>query len=296
VPFNSIAQDHFTTIISSKPYDDNELPILHNDSVVANPAAIMLEIIREAPLGQAIRLISRNRLLRYPEELPDFELPVQYRLLIKSEGYFKKQHHEPTSYSPEVVEQDDSVTPHHSETLTDEDPDLEALEQLGAVVSIRTAPYSAERMRAERELDRTKSLPIAPQKSPDGTIFVDWYTTDDPANPQNWSSFKKNFVVFVLCFYTWTVYCAGPIYAASEPGVVEKFHISPVAASLGLSLYVLAYGIGDLLFSPLTEIPIIGRNPVYCKHQEALNRIPKLTAGRLNIPRVLGSLLPHRHS
>ncbi|PQE12430.1 major facilitator superfamily transporter protein [Rutstroemia sp. NJR-2017a BVV2] len=223
----------------------------------------MLEIIREAPLGQAIRLVSRNRLLRYPEEFPDFELPVQYRLLIKSEGYFKKQHHEPASVAPEVFEQEDSVTPHHSETLTDEGPDLEALEQLGAVVSIRTAPYSAERMRAEQELDRTKSVPIAPQKSSDGTIFVDWYTTDDPENPQNWSSFKKNFVVFILCFYTWTVYCAGPVYAASEPGVVEKFNISPVAASLGLSLYVLAYGIGDLLFSPLTEIPTIGRNPVY---------------------------------
>jgi MFS family permease len=25
----------------------------------------------------------------------------------------------------------------------------------------------------------------------------------------------------------------------------------------------LAYGVGDLLFSPLTEIPVIGRNPVY---------------------------------
>ena len=36
-----------------------------------------------------------------------------------------------------------------------------------------------------------------------------------------------------------------------------------MAASLSLSLYVLAYGIVDLLFPPLTEIPVAGRNPVY---------------------------------
>ncbi|ORY09056.1 major facilitator superfamily domain-containing protein [Clohesyomyces aquaticus] len=112
-------------------------------------------------------------------------------------------------------------------------------------------------------MERTKSIPVAPQKTTEGLVLVDWYTTDDPANPQNWSSNKKGFVVFILCLYTCTVYCAGPIYAASSEGIVEYFGISPVAASLGLSLYVLAYGIGDILFSPLSEIPIIGRNPIY---------------------------------
>lgn len=44
---------------------------------------------------------------------------------------------------------------------------------------------------------------------------------------------------------------------------MQRFGVNAVAASLGLGLYVLAYGVGDLLFSPLTEIPIVGRNPVY---------------------------------
>ncbi|UKZ78279.1 hypothetical protein TrVFT333_006015 [Trichoderma virens FT-333] len=35
------------------------------------------------------------------------------------------------------------------------------------------------------------------------------------------------------------------------------------ASELGLALYVLAYGVGPLIFGPLTEIPAIGRNPVY---------------------------------
>jgi MFS transporter, DHA1 family, multidrug resistance protein len=45
--------------------------------------------------------------------------------------------------------------------------------------------------------------------------------------------------------------------------VIEKFNLSRTEAELGLALYVLGYGFGCLLFSPLTEIPSIGRNPPY---------------------------------
>lgn len=55
--------------------------------------------------------------------------------------------------------------------------------------------------------------------------------------------------------------------------MVEKFGVSPVAASLGLSFYVLAYGVGDLLFSPITEIPAVGRNPFYCKQSRNFTRL-----------------------
>ena len=44
---------------------------------------------------------------------------------------------------------------------------------------------------------------------------------------------------------------------------MAAFGVTRLNASLGLSLYVLGYGIGPLVFSPLSEIPIIGRNPVY---------------------------------
>jgi len=53
------------------------------------------------------------------------------------------------------------------------------------------------------------------------------------------------------------------ISTPSAPYLVEKYGISPQIASLGLSLYVLGYGIGPLVFSPLSEIPLIGRNPPY---------------------------------
>ncbi|KAH8688045.1 major facilitator superfamily domain-containing protein [Phaeosphaeriaceae sp. PMI808] len=38
----------------------------------------MSALIRDAPVGQIIRYITNNRLLQYPEERPDFEIPAAY--------------------------------------------------------------------------------------------------------------------------------------------------------------------------------------------------------------------------
>jgi MFS transporter, DHA1 family, multidrug resistance protein len=40
--------------------------------------------------------------------------------------------------------------------------------------------------------------------------------------------------------YTFTVYIGSSLYTSSEKGVMEEFNVCPVAASLGLALYVLA--------------------------------------------------------
>jgi MFS transporter, DHA1 family, multidrug resistance protein len=63
--------------------------------------------------------------------------------------------------------------------------------------------------------------------------------------------------------YTMAVYMGSSIYAPSEPGVMKEFGVSAQAASMGLSFFVLGYGLGPMLFSPLSEIPFIGRNPQY---------------------------------
>lgn len=226
----------------------------------------MLDLIREAPIGQAIRFISRNRLLQYPEEKADFKIPPQYIALLENDESKKEADGSPDSARDGAEQtENSSQTEDTSDLPAVENADPEMLTVTRTVTSVRTAPYSTDRMRAEQVLDlqRTKTIPVVPQKTSDGIVLVDWYTTDDPANPQNWSASKKGFVVAILSIYTWAVYCAGPIYATSEEGIVAHFGVSPVAASLGLGLYVLAYGIGDLLFAPLTEIPVIGRNPVY---------------------------------
>ncbi|KAF4437789.1 MFS general substrate transporter [Fusarium austroafricanum] len=223
----------------------------------------MKDLIRDAPLGQLIRFISKNKFLKYPEEMEDFELPQEYRE--NSEATRPQSRASGSPISPNEEGEKDSVFDPSAYTSNTEGYDLENLRRTRTIGSMRTAPFSDERMRAEQELDiqRTQSIAIVPQKTSDGVTLVDWYTTDDPANPHNWSRAKRSLVLFVICFYTFTVYAGGPIYVIAEHGIQEHFGVEPAVSALGLSFYILAYGVGDLLFSPLSEIPSVGRNPIY---------------------------------
>ena len=87
--------------------------------------------------------------------------------------------------------------------------------------------------------------------------------TDDPANPQNWSAKKKFLVAFQIDIYTFVVYAGSAIYVSSELQVMAAFGVANFKASLGLALYVLGYGIGPLIWSPMSEIPTFGRNVPY---------------------------------
>lgn len=110
---------------------------------------------------------------------------------------------------------------------------------------------------------KTKSTVIAPTKTSDGTILVDWYTTDDPANPQNWPKATKNWVLLQLCLYSLAVYGSSSMYVPGTEGVKAQFGVGNTAAALGLAIFVLGYGVGPLIFAPLSEIASIGRNWVY---------------------------------
>jgi DHA1 family multidrug resistance protein-like MFS transporter len=233
-----------------------------------------MDTLREAPLGQLLRYVTGNRILQYPEEKPDFELPAAYNVLLNTTSSEKRP---AVSRGVTGISNGESADTTQSSISGDEPSDLEKIETEAAVVEgdklalkktksrLDTVPYTEDRLEIEAELaiERTQTTPIAPTKTADGKILVDWYTTDDPANPQNWSNGKRLSVSILICGYTFVVYTGSAIYTASIEGVIEKWGVSPAEASLPLSLYVLAYGIGPLLWAPLSEIPIIGRSPVY---------------------------------
>ena len=112
----------------------------------------------------------------------------------------------------------------------------------------------------DSSIDNSQSRP---NLTSDGHILVDWYSPKDPANPHNWSTGRQNFVCTLVCLYTFVVYCGSAIYISSQQGIQGQFGISTENSSLPLALYVLAYGVGPLIWAPLSEIPIIGRNPIY---------------------------------
>jgi MFS transporter, DHA1 family, multidrug resistance protein len=253
------------------------------------------EILRDSTLGLLIRFATGGRVLKYPEEVEDFEIPSAYH-----HGDEKRQQTVDSTASTQAaptpaeekdvdVEKDAAPATHppldrgstlrNTQTAPDrefsdsEDGDGHSISHNLSQITSR-AQMSQVNTRADLEQAYTNasyqeqiktqpSRPIAPTRTADGTILVDWYTTDDPENPQNWTHSKKTMVVLQIYFYTLAVYIGSAIITPSQPYIEEIFHVSPEVASLGLSMYVLGYGIGPMIFSPMSEMPIIGRNPPY---------------------------------
>lgn len=59
------------------------------------------------------------------------------------------------------------------------------------------------------------------------------------------------------------VYIGSSIYSPAIPGAAEYFGVSNLASTLGLSVFVVGYGVGPLFLSPITELPQVGRTIPY---------------------------------
>lgn len=70
----------------------------------------------------------------------------------------------------------------------------------------------------------------------------------------NWSLRKRVFVGFLIALLTFSVYVGSAIYTSSIPGVMQHFGVSQVVATLGLSVFVFAYGLGPALIAPAQEV------------------------------------------
>lgn len=53
------------------------------------------------------------------------------------------------------------------------------------------------------------------------------------------------------------------MYVPGEAGVMASFGVGHAGAALGLAIYVVGYGLGPLLWAPLSEIAAVGRNWIY---------------------------------
>ncbi|KAL1851310.1 GTPase-activating protein [Diaporthe australafricana] len=82
-------------------------------------------------------------------------------------------------------------------------------------------------------------------------------------NPQNWSAAKKLFVTFEVCLLTFAVYIAAAIYSSAIVDIGRAFDVSHIVAISGLTLFVVGYGFGPMLWSPLSEVPAVGRTSIY---------------------------------
>lgn len=97
----------------------------------------------------------------------------------------------------------------------------------------------------------------------DDPIVIDWdQDGKDPESPYNWSRTKKLVQTYQIAFSTFCVSLGSSMYAGGARGIArDVFRSRSDIATLGISLYVLGFGMGPLLFAPLSEM--YGRRRVY---------------------------------
>lgn len=97
-----------------------------------------------------------------------------------------------------------------------------------------------------------KSYPT-PLSDQDGYL-VEFDGPDDKLHPQNWVVAENVVVSLVLSFVTFTATFASSIFSPAIPAVVEQFRVSNIVGVLTISLYVLGFATGPILWSPMSEV------------------------------------------
>ncbi|KAJ9619098.1 hypothetical protein H2204_012809 [Knufia peltigerae] len=108
-------------------------------------------------------------------------------------------------------------------------------------------------------MEEGKTVEVHP---PTNDLIVDWAGDDDPENPLNWPSKRKGINIALLSCLTFVTPLASSMFAPGIPLVMKDFHSTSVFyATFAVSVYLVGYSFGPLVFAPLSEL--YGRLPVY---------------------------------
>ncbi|KAM0788496.1 hypothetical protein ACM66B_001628 [Microbotryomycetes sp. NB124-2] len=186
---------------------------------------MVADIVRDSTFGQLVNWASNGRLLPYEDQRPGYVVPAKYLV------------------APSPLPRTDTG----AKTLVDSE----------AVTPAKSGSSNDIEKAAD---DLNKPAPQQPQQK---YQFLVEFDENDQDRPHNWSQRKRVFVGFLIALLTFSVYVGSAIYTSAIPSVMADFGVSQVVATLGLSMFVFAYGFGPMLLAPMQEMPTIGRNPPY---------------------------------
>ncbi|TKA73486.1 hypothetical protein B0A49_04210, partial [Cryomyces minteri] len=111
--------------------------------------------------------------------------------------------------------------------------------------------------------------------------YVVTWIDNDPRNPMNFSKVKKWSLTMLVAIATLAVAFVSSAYTGGIRQIITEFGVSSEVVTLGVSLFVLGFAIGPLLWAPLSEI--FGRQILYIVTYGALTVFNAGAAGSKNI-------------
>ncbi|KID72018.1 Major facilitator superfamily multidrug transporter mdrA [Metarhizium brunneum] len=110
--------------------------------------------------------------------------------------------------------------------------------------------------------------------------LVQW-TPNDPRNPMGFSDAKKWFITVTVAVATLAVSLVSSAYTGGMKQIIIEFGASQEVATLGVSLFVLGFAVGPLLWAPLSEL--FGRQVLFAGTYACLTAFNAGCAGAQNI-------------
>ncbi|KAF2001596.1 MSF membrane transporter [Amniculicola lignicola CBS 123094] len=115
--------------------------------------------------------------------------------------------------------------------------------------------------RRETVLSRLRTRPTVPpfqhrleHQPTTADALVDFEGPDDPYRPINWPTKKKVITTLMYGLTTMSATYGSSAYSAGTEQIAREFHVGTQVATLGTTLFLFGFGIGPLLWAPLSEI------------------------------------------
>lgn len=108
------------------------------------------------------------------------------------------------------------------------------------------------------------------------------FTPCDPFNPQDWTTRKKWTMTILTAFSTLAVAFVSSAFSGGLAYIAAEFGVSEELSILGISLFVVGFAVGPLLWAPMSES--FGRQTLYFGTYAALVAFNAGAAGAPNFP------------
>lgn len=138
----------------------------------------------------------------------------------------------------------------------------EARRQLEAVSDIEAGSDPSPIDPKKDPYDRVPGITTKFNEDDTKNYVVSWNSATDPQNPHCWSKARRFKTTVLLILVTFAVTVGSSIDSAIAEPAAQEFHVAPVTEALGgTGIFLIGFGIGALIASPLSEL--FGRFFVY---------------------------------
>lgn len=140
---------------------------------------------------------------------------------------------------------------------------VQTLQSLGRVKSHNSHGRMSDIQSEDTAIDSVDAATVLEKKGLDPEIEFVTFTTDDPENPHNWPQWLKWTYTFLLSVFLISAAYGSSCLSGGLPLINEKFGVSTEVSTLTVSLFVVGFAFGSMIWSPLSEQPMFGRRLVY---------------------------------